>query len=157
MPVTIRRAASKAHPAGFTRADVKVGQVFRVRNRSGARGTETYAAIGRNGKHFSVNLRTGALASTKRGDRPVTLVGTFKYNTMISPTATRETTRGQVREGEVFRVKGGTRLYGHIGMATEGERTPRAIGVTFDTLDNSTTADMNKKVIVCGKWEIVQD
>lgn len=155
MPIAVTRAAAtEARDNGLTRADVAVGQVFEVHNRSGARGTKTYAAIGKNGKNFSINLANGMLASTKNGNRPVKPVGSFEYVVNVDPDSTDVRKRSQVKEGEVFKVKGGTKIYGHAGMATNGERTPRFIGVTFDTMDNSTTVDGNKNVVVLGKWSI---
>jgi hypothetical protein len=157
MPITVTRAASQAHVPGTTRADVAVGTVFQVRNRSGAQGTKTYAAIGSNGKNFSIDLANGQLASTKKADRQVKTVGSFHYELTVNPTSQDVRKRSQVKEGEVFHVKGGTKLYGHAGMATNGEPRPRYIGVTFDTMDNSTTTDGNKNVVVLGKFKIVQD
>lgn len=99
------------------RGDVKQGQVFAVVGREGKYGTD-YASIGANGRFYSVNLKTGEVASTSNSDSTVGLTGKweFEINEAPAPSVTRECRRSEVRAGEVFKVKGQSeQLYFHLG------------------------------------------
>lgn len=108
-----------ANATVLTRADVMPGQVFAVKGRDGKLGTN-YAAVGIHsgtGRMYSVNLKTGELSSSTRGDKEVVLTGSFQYviNNNPTPSVERECRRSDVRSGEAFNVKGKQVLYAHLG------------------------------------------
>ncbi len=105
-----------AKATSLRREDVKPGQVFAMRERTGKLG-KNYAHIGMNGRMYSVNLTTGELSSSQNDDREVVLTGSFVYNVnrKPAPNVARACRRSEVRSGEVFHVEGKDTLYAHLG------------------------------------------
>ena len=98
------------------RDNVKVGQLFALRKKSGRTSTKTYGAIGQNGHNLSVNMESGNLASSGNSSREVSIVGSFTLVTdMLASGSVRSCTRDTLTSGELFKVKGGNNLYGHLG------------------------------------------
>ncbi len=116
-----------ANATMVARSDVAPGQVFALKGRDGKLGTN-FAHVGANtrtGRMYSVNLKTGELSSSTRGDKQVQLTGTFQYviNNTPAPSVVRECRRSEVRSGEAFHVNGKEVLYAHLGsisLDTEG-------------------------------------
>lgn len=121
MPGIIRITRGAAAPK-MTRGDVKQGLVFTVKRPDGRTGKK-YAAIGANGRMYSVNLDTSELASSGNRNSEVTLIGkwafdvdrTYKHGTNR---VGQQMKRSAVRQGEVFSVKGGAKEYAHVGSIT---------------------------------------
>src|SRR5258708_26917613 len=97
------------------RGDVAQGMVFAVKNRDGGLGKVKYAAIGANGRLYSINLTNGELASSANRDSTTTILGKWKFDVTKCRRAQRDCTRREVRPGEVFVVKGGEKEYAHMG------------------------------------------
>lgn len=115
MAIQIVRGAAATH---VRRDAVAQGQVFGVPNRAGRCGTQ-YAAIGANGRHYSVNLSNGVLASSGNPTKNCKLLGKWKFNVTKARHLERNTTRSQVRPGEVFVVANGTKEYANMGRITK--------------------------------------
>lgn len=97
------------------RRDVPVHAVFAVKQRDGRLG-KNYAAIGHNGRNYSVSMQTGEVASTSNDDRRVQLTGSWAFAVTRRPTYRQvERLRSEVKMGEVFKVRGGTDEYVHLG------------------------------------------
>lgn len=112
-----------ANAVTLTRRDVKPGQVFAMRGRDGKLG-KNYGHVGDNsttGRMYSINIQTGELSASSRGDREVVLTGAFKYvvNNNPTPSVERECRRSEVRSGEAFHVKDKDTLYAHIGTIAQ--------------------------------------
>lgn len=105
----VRGATATTMPRG----DVAQGMVFAVKNRDGRLGTK-YAAIGANGRLYSVNLTNGELASSANRNSSITLLGKWKFD-VTKTRYGRTCLRREVRPGEVFVVKGGEKEYAHMG------------------------------------------
>lgn len=151
MPVItgMQRAA-----VGTRRDAVSAGQVFRLVKQDGTLGDKTYGAISRNGKHYSINLVSGELASTRSGDKRVKVVGSFKINQqMLLNGQRRQTTRGQVKDNEMFVVKGGRNVYANLG--TTAER--KFISLNLGNENHAVTTKAAKRVVVIGTYTIQVD
>lgn len=111
----------------LTRRDVKPGQVFASRTQSGKLGMN-YGHLGTDtasGRMYSINLKTGELSASSRGDKSVVLTGSYKYvvNNTPTPSVVRTCRRSEVKSGEAFHVNGKDTLYAHMGsvrLATQG-------------------------------------
>jgi hypothetical protein len=111
-----------ANAVAMLRRDVKPGQVFAMRGRDGKLG-KNYGHIGTNsqtGRMYSVNVATGELSASSRGDREVVLTGAYKYvvNNKPTPSVERTCRRNEVRSGEAFHVNDKDTLYAHLGVIT---------------------------------------
>ena len=131
------------------REDVGAGLIFRLRKKDGSLGENFYASIGRNGKFWSINTVTGALASTDNGDKRVAIVGKYEWDIKFLPNSSdwTATTRGAVTDGQVFAVGDdpGT-LYLHIGTANDG----KMLAVNLKTFDYAVSDSPRKAVTVRG-------
>jgi uncharacterized protein affecting Mg2+/Co2+ transport len=150
----IERGALKT----VARSAVGAGLLFRLKKKDGSEGDVTYASIGRNGKFYSINIATGALASTENGDKPVTVVGKYKWVTDIVTDSARRVnkTRGDVAVGEMFVVSrdagdlGGKTAYVAIGKNNSG----KFLAVNLVSGDYAVTDNARKAVVVIGSGRI---
>lgn len=116
--VVIKRSANQATTH---RGDVKAGQVFALVKKDGTVSKKLYAAVGNNGKLFSVNLDTGALASTADENRKVAVIGKFVVETRyVSRYEQKSVARSQVKSGEIFHAKGKDTPYLSLGTLSDG-------------------------------------
>ena len=150
MPEVRYEGGSKT--AVLTRGQVKPGQVFSIVGRDGKKMAQRYAAIGHNGKAYSINLATGGLASTDNDNSRVAIVGTFTYDVKMNPNGVPVTKlRSQLADGDVFVVRGSKsgRLYAHMGaLANPGNRW---LSVNLGTRDHAIATNGGKRVNVTGK------
>jgi hypothetical protein len=145
-------------PTVRKRADVGAGLLFRLIKSGNVQGDKTYASIGRNGRFYSINIATGALAATDNGDKNVAIVGSYKWDvTVITDPAKRvNKTRGDVDDGEVFVIgrnaaePAGTIAYLAIGKNNAG----KFLAVNLTSGDYAVTPKANKPVIVIGKGKM---
>jgi hypothetical protein len=148
----VRIERSTTAMAKIARNRVRPGQVFSIVKRDGTLGTKKFAAVGSNGKLYSLNLATGELASTKKPSRLVSVVGRFVVRAAPSYTA-KATTRGLVKSGQMFTVKGGSTRYLHLGKTADGFV---AINMASPLDDDYTVGrDAAKHVAVVGEAEFV--
>lgn len=100
------------------RGDVSQGLVFAYKKRDGRFGKQ-YAAVGNNGRSYSVTLANGTLASTSNRDSMATIQGKWKFDVnreYVRGTRVGATMRrSEVKPGEVFVVTGKTEEYAHLG------------------------------------------
>lgn len=102
------------------RSAVEQGQVFSLLTADGSAGKKRFAHLGSNGSHYSLNIDNGAVAVTKNLTRQVALIGSYKFGIDYLPVAQRvQSKRGDMRQFDVFTVKGGTNVYMHIGQRDE--------------------------------------
>lgn len=140
------------------RADVGAGLLFRLVKDDGSHGDKTYASIGRNGRFYSINVATGALAATDNGDKRVAVVGSYKWDATVitDPNKRVRTTRGAVADGDIFVVgrdaadPKGTVAYLAIGKNNAG----KFLAVNLTSGDYATTDKASKNVIIIGKGKL---
>ena len=137
------------------RRDIKGGCLFRKSLRSGL-GDITYAAIGHNGKCLSINTSNGALASSDNDDAPCVIVGSFHYTTEMYTAPIRVCRRSQVKTTEIFRVKGGSSLYMHLGVLnqTNGDNKWASLRVDGDLLEDYASTRKDSNVEIVGTYTI---
>lgn len=146
------------------RDQVGTGQLFRAVKRDGSLGANTYMSLARNGRQLSLNIGNGNLASSDNDTRPVSVVGSAKidmHGVTLDPNSKRfvtkrETTRGEVATGEVFRVKGKDTLYVHLGELTLGRDVPKLAALRIGSGEDTyaVTAKRSKNVEVVGTASI---
>lgn len=160
--VTITRANGGTK---LTRNRVAAAQVFGYLDKRGKLMSKQYAHLGASEKGdrrlFSVNVTPGSrslgeLASnSKNGNRPVQLLGTFKFEVkhIQDPRKHRAVARSRVGAFEVFQAqtkefRDGAKpsLYVHIGRVADG----RYLAVNLNTREIATTTDGLKNVVVVG-------
>lgn len=139
-----------------SREDVKPGQVFSLRRKDGKMGMN-YAHIGMNGRLYSINVRTGELASSRNSGKEVVLTGTFKYtlSKVAAPGVVRECRRSEVKSGEYFTPmidgEASGKVYLHLGrvqLAREG-----FLSVPLDNTENHAIGkNANGRVSVLGTF-----
>jgi len=140
------------------RSEVGAGLLFRLVKTDGSMGDKTYASIGRNGKFYSINVDTGALASTTNEDKNVAVVGKYKWDVRVATDPAQRVTkrRGDVTHGEVFVVgrdaadPSGTITYLAIGKNNEG----KFLAVNLASGDYATTLNASKNVVVIGQGSL---
>lgn len=143
----------------MTRQEVPNGKVFRLIKTNGRPGRKRFGALGHNGRFFSINLDSGALAASegKSATRQVEVVGTFHYALDRYPNAENDPnqvkTRKDVKPGEVFNVTGDTHksAYLHLDHLNNGKWMSLNIG----TDDYALTDNGDSKVVVIGRTRIV--
>lgn len=119
--VVIERSANKVPT--LARSEVAPGEVFILVKKDGSKGKKLYGALGNNGKFYSVNLETGALASAKNLSKMVAVVGYFSIErTDANPADHVDTTRGEVKSGQLFRSTTGVETYLAMGKLSDGRR-----------------------------------
>lgn len=137
-----------------TRAQVKPGQVFVVKGRNNTWGNTKYACLDSNGRFYSLKITDDgdmSLAATDNGDSSVKIVGKWKLNaTILKNGDRRETIRGQVNDGELFVVKGGKKVYAHVGSLNDG----RLFSMVLDSDNHGVTDNTRSKVTVIGSYTI---
>lgn len=139
---------------GLRRSAVKAGQAFRLVKRDGSMGEQTYGAISSNGKFYSINFATGELASSRNGDKTVKVVGSFRIATnMFLNGQRRPTTRGRVKDNELFVVKGKNTVYANLGMTAERKH----IALNLGNENHAVTTNSAKNVVVLGTYTIQVD
>lgn len=148
--VTRTKTATKT----IARRDVKTGQVFQLVRKDGSFGDKLYAALGHNGKWFSVNLGNGELSSTDNGASKVAVVGKISISTKLFHTdERRETTRAGVKTHELFRSKTGSKTYAHMGTLSDGRFA--SVNMEDPYNDNYAVSDNGRNpVVVVGTYEI---
>lgn len=125
---------------------IVAGQIFRTQN-----GRKLYAHLGSNGKMFSLNLNSKELASSRSKNKKVVLVGKFTYETSRAPGKGAATTRGAVKDGELFTVGAEPgALYAHIGRKGTGEM----LSVNLVSGDIASTTNTRSAVNVVGTFRI---
>lgn len=134
------------------REEVPNGAVFAVANREGRLGVN-YAAIGMNGRMYSVNLKTGELASSSNDDKNVTLTGKWSFGLKLSPRVTRVCVRSEVRPGELFKVHGKEKVYAHMGRITRDHTGWLSIPIS-NTDNHAFTTNGKSHVDVVGTFEL---
>lgn len=136
------------------RRDVKAGQIFAVRGRDGKLG-RNFANVGHNGRYYSVNLENGELASTRKGETPVTITGKWQFviNRKPAPGVVRTCKRSEVRSGEVFHVNGKDTLYAHMGSITRAMEGYLSVPIAR-TENHAVTRNGNSTVHVIGTFVI---
>lgn len=124
---------------GIARSDVKPGDVFRVyTNTSGAGslGSALYGAVGKNGKLYSMNMSSGEVASTANPETRVKVVGSYKLiQTLDAVRNHRNTVRAGMTTDDLFKVKGGKKLYANLGRLNDG----RFIAINVQSRDHAVT------------------
>jgi hypothetical protein len=150
--VTATKTTSVARDA------VKAGTVFVNLTKDGKRMTERYAALGHNGKFFSINLANGALASSSNGRKKVAEVGAFNFRVTLLPEAQQvRKARKDVTDSEAFKVVGRDlderKTYINLGKLADGRFTSLDLNKPFGE-DYATTDEGNKQVVVVGTYEI---
>lgn len=150
MPNVINITRGAAAPL-LRRSDVKFGQVFALKKSDGTVG-KNYLAIGMNGRQYSVAADTRELVSSDNPSRRVSLTGTWSMRVTMLPTyRQREVLRSQVTVGEIFKVKGNTRQYAHIGKIFLDQRG--WLSVPLDNTDNhAVTKNGDSHVVVIGSF-----
>ena len=135
------------------RNQVTTGQVF-AKIIKGDVSRKLYAALGSNGKHYSVNLQTGELASTTKETSQVAVVGTFKAKITreLDRSQYRQRLRNEVRNGELFMVKGDSsnKIYGHLGRLRDGKHMSFNMG----SKDVASTQNGRSTVYVIGEYRL---
>lgn len=140
------------------RSEVGAGLLFRHMKRDGSHGEKTYASIGRNGRFYSINVATGALAATDNGDGNVAVVGSYKWDVSVvtDPAKRVRKTRGEVADGEIFVIgrdaadPAGKISYLAIGKNNAG----KFLAVNLASGDYATTPKASKPVIVIGSGKL---
>jgi len=133
-----------------TRGRLTPGQLF-AKVIEGKVSTKGYAALGKNGKFYSINLANGELASATKPDAAVAVIGKFTWELSRVPAgAVRTCRRDQVKNGELFIVRGGNNLYGHLGRLANGSYK----GVNIASGDTTITANGASMVDVVGTYRM---
>lgn len=142
----------------LVRRDVKPGMTFAIRNTRTGKLGKNFGHVGVNsttGRMYSINLETGELASSTRGDSNVVLTGAFKYvvNNKPTPSVERECRRSEVGSGELFHVEDKDTLYAHLGSiqldATGWLSVPMA-----RSENHAVTKKANSRVRVVGTFTL---
>ena len=113
--VTIVRGATAPT---MPRGEVHQGMVFQIKG-----GTKAYAAIGVNGRAYSLNLATGELASSNTRTSTAVILGkwAFDLDRTYRPGVGRCCQRSEVKVGEIFVPKGKTEEYVHLGRTSKAQ------------------------------------
>jgi hypothetical protein len=152
--VAVRIERKKTGMTAIRRDQVKPGQVFSLVKKDGSLGDKAYVDVGNNGKHLSVNADSGELSSTADGAKSVAIVGKAAFSVKrFSAADVVAATRGTVKVGQVFRVKGKETLYAHLGVLSDGRLCSLN---TADPLneDYAVTGNTKSNVEVVGEWAI---
>lgn len=155
MPVmTGTKRVDRTSNVTLTRAQVKPGQVFVVKGRNGAWGNTKYACLDSNGRFYSLKITPEGemnLAATDNGASAVKIVGKWKLSaTIVKNGDRRQTTRGQVKDGELFAVKGGDKVYAHVGSLKDG----RLFSMVLNSDNHGVTANTRSKVSIVGSYTV---
>lgn len=136
----------------LTRGELKSGMVFSYLI-DGKPGKKQYAAIGTNGRQYSVNLASGEVASSNKPEREVVLTGVWEFviNRKPAPTVLRECRRSEVRSNEVFHVVGKPTLYAHVGRITRAMDGFLSVPLA-KTENHAVTRNGNSRVQVIGTY-----
>lgn len=144
---------TRTNAPSVARREVAAGAVFATRDRQGRLGTN-YAAIGHNGRWYSVNLATSALASSSNGDKQVVLTGKFKYNITREAAVVRRCRRSEVRSGEVFIGSGGSNeLYAHVGTVDKARNGFLSLHLN-GPMNHAIAENANAMVDVVGSYTL---
>jgi hypothetical protein len=150
--VAVRIERKKIGMTAIRRDQVKPGQVFQLVKKDGSLGDKAYVDVGNNGKHLSVNADSGELSSTADGAKQVAVVGKTAFKITRSSDV-EATTRGAVKVGQVFRVKGKETLYAHLGVLSDGRLCSLNTSDPFNE-DYAVTGNTKSNVEVVGEWAI---
>lgn len=137
----------------IARSAVKGGQVFKALFKDGSLGKNTYVDVGHNGRHYSLNVATGALSGTSNRTKKVVLTGraTVRQVIYLSGDVRRVTTpRGNVKSGEIF--KSGSSSYIALGQLKDGRRMAINMADPFNE-DYAVTENASRNVQVIGHAE----
>ncbi len=117
MPNIVRIVRGTAAPT-MPRGDVRQGMAFQIKG-----GSKKYAAIGVNGRAYSLNLDTGELASSSNRTALATIIGkwAFSLDRTYRAGVGRQCRRDAVQVGEVFQVKNGRDEYVHLGRTSRAQ------------------------------------
>lgn len=131
------------------RDTLKPGTVFRAYLKSGP-GRNIYVSLGSNGRAYSVNLGNGELASTSKTTKKVYIAGKAQIQASYWPHSDRtETTRGAVRSGQLFVVKGHETVYMHLGSLNDGRFC--SVNLSDPLNDNAMTHNAGSHVTIVGE------
>lgn len=151
--VTITRGAAAPK---MRRGDVPTKAVF-----LSADGKKKCAALGMNGRAYSVNLDTHELASSANDDAQVTLVGTWDFDVnrqyVRDSRIGQEMNRSDVAPGEMFQLVRGHEEYLHIGRVNKSRNG--WLSIPFARQQNHAIADAGHgdgttRVVVTGTFQI---
>ena len=148
----------RGSPLVRMRSEVGAGLMFRLVKKDGSHGDHTYASIGRNGRFYSINVSSGALAATDNGDKRVAVVGKYKWEATVITDPARRTpkNRGDVADGEIFVIgsnpadPAGKISYLAIGRNNAG----KFLAVNLASGDYAVTDKANKPVVVIGTGKL---
>lgn len=152
MPGIVRIVRGADAPT-LTRGNVAQGMIFSVVN-----GKNNYAAIGHNGRMYSLNLATGELASSANENSQVTLRGKWVFNVDRNfrygvNRVGQLTTRSDVRPGEVFRVKDGADDYAHMGRINRDKNGWLSVPLARPT-NHAVTTKGDSHVTIVGTFTV---
>jgi hypothetical protein len=157
--MAVRIERKKVGMASVRRDAVKPGQIFALLKKDGSLGEKAYIDVGNNGKHLSINADSGELSSTADGAKAVAIVGKAEFVTKRFPAGDEKaTTREQVQVGEIFRAKGKSTLYAHMGDLSDGRLASLNLEDPFNNnyaVTKNADSSLDKNVEVVGTWEIV--
>jgi hypothetical protein len=154
----------------LTRGHVTAGQVFRTFKRDGSLGRKEYAAIGENGRSYSVNLASRELAGTAKKDRQVQVIGKWQMKETLSRAlrdgtdvvkladgsrlkAVRRTTRGDVKGNELFvaaDMSAASTVYAHVGTRKDG----KVLSLNTKNGNHAITSKLSRPVVVVGTYQM---
>lgn len=158
----VRTAPMAPQPAarpllGVARSTVTWGQVFRRYNADGTLGDKKYAAVGKNGRFYSINIGNAEVAAADDGDARVKVIGSWKLNMDVgSKAAAIPTTRRHVNTESLFTVKGGKRIYANLGRLRDGKYialNPASQDYSLAPMRGSADKS-NKNVVVVGSYDL---
>lgn len=136
---------------GVARSSVTWGQVFRRYNADGTLGDKTYAAVGKNGRFYSINLSSADVAAADDGEARVKVVGSWDLTVKVgAKSANTNTRRDRVNDESIYKVKGGAKMYANLGKLRDG----RFISLNVQSQDYALGGKGAKNVTVTGSYEL---
>ncbi len=136
------------------RQDAKPGDVF-YKLIDGVRGDIRYGHVAINGKWLSINLNTGALSSSVRGEGPIEVVGTLSYELHINAGQNDEMSRSELSDDAIFHAKGFKKNYMSLGTYNDGVDKFLSLDAGKPLSDDfSTTQNGTGRVVQVGTFSI---
>jgi len=159
-PVAATRRTS--YPGAILRNQVKPGDIF-AKVLNGRLGEERYGSVGMNGKLYSINMKTGAVAASKNPTGETYVTGSYSLSAERWPTSRHQsTTRSQLRDGALFvvanKVKNdyaGKKMYAHLERLNDNSYLSINV-VSGDNARSKTNYNAgNKRVVQIGEFTFV--
>jgi hypothetical protein len=164
--VNITRGASAPRK---TRGQISAGVVFQTFLRNGVLGRKQYAAIGENGRSYSVNIATKELAGTAKKDRQVQIVGKWEMKSTLNvalragpnvitlpggvkANVVRRCARSAVKGNELFVATDTTptSVYAHVGVRKDG----KLLSLNTSNGNHAITNKLSREVAVVGTYQM---